>query len=76
MFYSSNKLQNLFLSLHDPQDAGSKCLVDDITTAVSREFDYTVEAVSIRELLPHLSNDPLAIVVHCISVDSKRIERF
>ena len=67
---------NLFLCFHDPYDADSICLVADLTEAVSKEFEYTVDEVSVQELSPYHPNRSTSEVIYCISVDSRKIERF
>ncbi len=71
-----SKHLNLFLFFHNKHDARSIGLVDEMTQAVSREFDCTVDEVSIQELSANSSNYSSSEVIQCLSVDSRQIERF
>jgi hypothetical protein len=55
----------------------SKRLLDEMTDAVSREFDdWALNAVSLQELSQDTAYNSSSEVIQCISVDSRRIEGF
>jgi hypothetical protein len=72
----SSKYLNLFLFFHETGDADSRCLVDELTKAVSRDFECFVKEISLEELSPEHSNSSSSEVIQCIGVDSRRIEWF
>jgi hypothetical protein len=73
---NASKYLNLFLFFHSKHNAHSLSLINEMTKAVSKEFECAVDEVSIQELSPNHSNYSPSEVIQCIRVDSRRIEGF
>ncbi len=67
---------NLFLFFHDTRDTDSKCLIDELTKVVSRDFECIVEEIALEELSPDYSNSSSSEIIRWIGVDSRKIEWF